>query len=145
MTVGGRRSRVHRPGRLVTTALACIALLVQVALAGRQPPIQSLPSGDAGLAALLGPHALCLAAAQEDKTPASHPSDPTPARPDHDTSGCCVWHVGGIFVPPAPVALEPVVFTAVARAVIVAATQPAPAVRAGAIGARAPPSDRTIA
>lgn len=131
------RRRGRRFAKRPIAWLAVVAILLRLGL-----PAGSSLTQSPGIAAELGEHALCLAAAEQ--APAKNRGGEAPARPadhgDHDGLGCCLWHAA------AAAAIMPAGL-AVARTDYdrrIATTAPAPlelpARYDGSAQARAPPS-----
>ena len=122
-------------GRRFGAGLAVLALCFGLAAPAWTP--QTLFAGpDTDLAALLGEHALCLAAGQGEA-----PADPGNGQkaPAHDHRLCCLFHANFGFPPPAPpaptrLALDSTVAPLPDAAVLVSCLP------GGAPRARAPPT-----
>ncbi len=100
-------------------------------------PVPTSPNAD--LAATLGEHALCLAAAAEaNGQPADAPQPGDHA--DHDGLGCCQWHATAGFVLPPVAALVRVVYQPRALVPSVVAQTPPARYSTGSGQARAPPA-----
>ena len=130
----GRQERPQRVG----VAFAVLALCLRLAMPA-WAPVPSVASSGADLVALLGEHALCLAAAPGEAPPAD-PSEPqkAPAQ-DHDAAACCPFHASlGAALPSAP----PTATFAASESRIAhfaPATAATPQMPTGAARARAPP------
>ena len=142
MTGRKRRSRVRpRRFRRVGAALSVLALWLQLILSGAPGPERHAAAGNpADIAVVLDEHAFCLAAARAADGPAE--DTPPPFRHDHGEdhgAGCCFWHAGPSFQAAVPLAFAPVLFAATTISVVAAYPQTRAQLRAGTIGARAPP------
>jgi hypothetical protein len=131
-----RRGHPHRVG----VAFGLLALCLRLAVPAWAPAPNIAPSG-ADLVALLGEHALCLAAARGDAPPAD-PAEPqnAPAQ-EHDGATCCLFHAAlGTALPSAPPAAT---FALSENRIVHFAAAPTPPslVPTGAARARAPPTE----
>jgi hypothetical protein len=121
--------------------LAVLALSLRLVWPTPQPTL--IPT-DIGGVAVLGAHALCLAApAAADPAPVSDDELPPPAgnHADHDHSLCCLWHASAGFAPPQIEALARIVFVEAMRPFAAARADFHPASLTGPTRARGPPSE----
>jgi len=121
--------------------LAAMAAVVALCLRLLWPPLPAPTLDPLDLAAALGEHALCLAAAAANGDAAPRlPQEPAgPAgHSDHDGLGCCAWHGATGFILPRGAAVTRIAFVEYLRDV--AAERPiAPRRTASPAQARAPP------
>lgn len=122
-----------KPMRRFGAALAALVLYVQLALSVGAPALAASDDADP-----LGPHALCLAAA--DGAAPIQPADGTPAAPAHIHGDlCCLLHLTAAAPQPATVIPVPIAYAGAAVATTrTAAFIPGP--RHDPRNARAPPS-----
>jgi hypothetical protein len=130
--------RRRSTGTTLGAVLGTLALCLRLAWPGPAAPLMP----DPGLAAALGVHALCLAAAPaDDRAPFPRGQKwPSPGDPaDHDGLGCCLWHVVAGFTLPRFVGIVPIAFIErpLPRLGLVASALPSRTI--GSVQARAPP------
>lgn len=102
-----KRHRHAAGGNTLAALLAIFALCLR--LAWPAPPLATSP--DLALAATLGEHALCLAAATgDDNAPSPRNQQPTGEHVDHDGLGCCLWHAAANAALPRIPTVAPIVF-----------------------------------
>jgi len=92
--------------------LAIVALCLRIVWPGAAVAPSLNP--DLAFAAVLGEHALCLAAATgEDKAPSPRGQDPAGPgdHADHEGLGCCLWHAATSIALPRSPTVAPILFS----------------------------------
>jgi hypothetical protein len=131
----------RRPASRLGVVLAVLALSLRLAWPAPQPTV--VPAYIGGVA-VLGAHALCLAApAATDPAPVSGDQLPPPAgnHADHDHLLCCFWHANAGFVAPQIESAARIVFVEAVRPFAAAPADFQPASLTGPSRARGPPGE----